>query len=62
MLREGPDGSASTRPLPTLGDVPALVEESRRAGVRVRAEYRVPELGSAPRRPAGTPTASCRSG
>jgi signal transduction histidine kinase len=48
VLREGPDGTASTRPLPTLGDVPVLVEESRRAGVRVRAEYRVPELGSAP--------------
>jgi signal transduction histidine kinase len=48
VLREGPEGSASTRPLPTLEDLPALVEESRRAGVRVRAEYRVPELGSAP--------------
>jgi signal transduction histidine kinase len=48
VLREGPEGSSSTRPLPTLEDLPALVEESRRAGVRVRAEYRVPELGSAP--------------
>jgi signal transduction histidine kinase len=48
VLREGPDGGSSTRPQPTLADVPALVEECRRAGVRVRAEYRVPELGSAP--------------
>nr|WP_221203243.1 histidine kinase [Modestobacter versicolor] len=48
VLREGPDGSSSTRPQPTLGDLPALVEECRRAGVRVRAEYRVPDLGSAP--------------
>jgi signal transduction histidine kinase len=48
VLRDGPDGSASTRPQPTLSDLPALVEECRRAGVRVRAEYRVPELSSAP--------------
>jgi signal transduction histidine kinase len=48
VLREGPDGGSSTRPQPTLADVPALVEECRRAGVRVRAEYRVPDLGSAP--------------
>jgi signal transduction histidine kinase len=48
VLREGPEGGSSTRPLPTLEDLPALVEESRRAGVRVRADYRVPELGSAP--------------
>jgi signal transduction histidine kinase len=48
VLREGPDGSSSTRPQPNLNDLPALVEECRRAGVRVRAEYRVPELGSAP--------------
>jgi signal transduction histidine kinase len=48
VLRDGPDGSASTRPQPTLSDLPALVEECRRAGVRVRAEYRVPDLSSAP--------------
>ena len=48
VLREGPDGAASTRPQPTLGDLPALVEESSLAGVRVHAEYLVPDLGSAP--------------
>ena len=47
VLREA-NGDPATRPQPTLGDLPALVEESRRAGVRVRADYRVPELGSAP--------------
>jgi signal transduction histidine kinase len=48
VLRAGPDGASSTRPQPTLSDLPALVEECRRAGVRVRADYRVPGLGSAP--------------
>jgi signal transduction histidine kinase len=48
VLRDGPDGDAGTRPLPTLGDLPALVEESRRAGVRVRAEYRVTDLAAVP--------------
>ncbi|WP_448612717.1 histidine kinase [Modestobacter sp. URMC 112] len=48
VLRDQPDGAASTRPQPTLGDLPALVEESRAAGVRVNAEYRVADLGSAP--------------
>ena len=48
MLRDHPDGAASTRPQPTLGDLPALVEECRAAGVRVNAEYRVADLGSAP--------------
>ncbi|WP_299950832.1 sensor histidine kinase [uncultured Modestobacter sp.] len=44
----GGDGDPGTRPQPTLADVPALVEESRCAGVRVRAEYRVPELAAVP--------------
>jgi signal transduction histidine kinase len=48
VLRDGTDGDAGTRPLPTLGDLPALVEESRRAGVRVRAEYRVTDLAEVP--------------
>ena len=47
VLRDG-DGDRATRPQPTLSDLPALVEECRQAGVRVRAEYRVPELSSAP--------------
>jgi len=48
VLREGPDGGSATRPQPSLADLPALVEEGRQAGVRVRAEYRVPDLASAP--------------
>ncbi|WP_308128112.1 sensor histidine kinase [Modestobacter italicus] len=48
VLRSGGDGDPGTRPQPTLADVPVLVEESRRAGVRVRAEYRVPELATVP--------------
>jgi signal transduction histidine kinase len=48
VLRDGGDGDPSTRPQPTLADLPALIEECRLAGVRVRAEYRVPELASAP--------------
>jgi signal transduction histidine kinase len=48
VLRDNPDGTSTTRPQPTLGDLPDLVEESRSAGVRVRSEYRVPDLASAP--------------
>lgn len=48
VLRDSPDGSTSTRPQPTLRDLPALVEEVRGAGVRVREEYRVADLGAAP--------------
>ncbi|MCZ2825909.1 MULTISPECIES: sensor histidine kinase [unclassified Modestobacter] len=50
VLRHGGDGGGDpgTRPQPTLADVPALVEESRRAGVRVRVRYRVPELATVP--------------
>ena len=42
VLREAPTGAVPDRPQPTLGDVPALVEECRQAGLRVSAEYRVP--------------------
>ncbi|MGY2080983.1 sensor histidine kinase [Modestobacter sp. SYSU DS0657] len=48
VLRSSADGDPGTRPQPTLADVPTLVEESRRAGVRVRVRYRVPELSTAP--------------
>lgn len=47
VLREGPDGSGS-RPQPTLADLPALVAESRAAGVRVRADYRVQDVAQVP--------------
>jgi signal transduction histidine kinase len=36
VLREGAEGSAPQPPQPTLAQVPALVEESRAAGMRVR--------------------------
>lgn len=48
VLRESPDETGATRPQPGLADVPALVEESREAGLRVRAEYGVADLGAAP--------------
>jgi signal transduction histidine kinase len=48
VLREGPEGVASEPPQPTLADLPALVEESRGAGMRVRARYDVADLASVP--------------
>jgi signal transduction histidine kinase len=48
VLRDSPDGAPSTRPQPTLGDLPALVEEVRGAGVRIAEDYRVADLGAAP--------------
>lgn len=53
VLRDGSDG-AGARPQPTLADVPALVEESRVAGLQVRAEVRVDDL-------TGVPTATGRN-
>lgn len=47
VLREGSDG-AGARPQPTLADVPALVEESRLAGLQVRADFRVDDLTGVP--------------
>ena len=42
MLREGTPGSAPEPPQPTLAEIPALVEESRAAGMRVRWRIDVP--------------------
>jgi signal transduction histidine kinase len=53
VLRDGSD-EAGARPQPTLADVPALVEESRLAGLRVRADVRVDDL-------TGVPTATGRN-
>jgi signal transduction histidine kinase len=44
----GADDDAPDRPQPTLVDLPALVEESRRAGTRVLLESRIPEPGAVP--------------
>ena len=43
VLREGPPASAPEPPQPTLADVPALVEECRGAGMRVRCRLAVPD-------------------
>jgi signal transduction histidine kinase len=48
VLREGGEDDAPEPPQPTLADVPALVEESRAAGMRVRARIDVPEAAPPP--------------
>ena len=40
VLRDGGEDGAPEPPQPTLADVPALVEESRAAGMRVRCTHR----------------------
>jgi signal transduction histidine kinase len=42
VLREGAEGSAPEPPQPMLGQVPALVDESRAAGMRVRCSIDAP--------------------
>ena len=42
VLREGTEGE-SRPPQPTLADLPALIEESRAAGMRIEAELELPE-------------------
>jgi len=44
VLREGTEGE-SRPPQPTLADLPALIEESRAAGMRIDAELDLPEAG-----------------
>jgi signal transduction histidine kinase len=48
VLRESPDEDGATRPQPGLADVPALLEEVRDAGLRVRATLGVADPGAAP--------------
>ena len=43
VLREGGDGDAPEPPQPTLADIPALVDESGRAGMRVRFRIDAPD-------------------
>jgi signal transduction histidine kinase len=51
VLREGPGGDAPERPQPTLVDLPALIDESRAAGMHVAYDWRL-DLPAAV--PAGT--------
>jgi signal transduction histidine kinase len=48
VLREAPDGAAPERPQPTLAELPALVEESREAGMVVRDRLQVEDMASVP--------------
>jgi signal transduction histidine kinase len=48
LLRDTAGAASSDRPQPTLADLPALVAESRQAGLRVHEEYSVPNLDAAP--------------
>jgi signal transduction histidine kinase len=45
VLRDDPDGGEPERPQPTLAGLPALIDESREAGVRVTSTWRLaPEV------------------
>ncbi len=48
VLRDGGDGSAPEPPQPTLAEIPALVEESRTAGMRVTCRIDVAGAATAP--------------
>jgi signal transduction histidine kinase len=48
VLREDPDGGEPERPQPTLADLPALIDESRAAGMHVRYDWRLAEPAAAP--------------
>lgn len=50
VLRDDSPGADPERPQPTLADVSALVNESRRAGGRITLDERVPEPGRVPSR------------
>jgi signal transduction histidine kinase len=48
VLRDGPDGQEPQPPQPTLAALPGLLEESRAAGMRIRAEVSLPDLAAIP--------------
>ena len=48
VLRDGNDGGDPERPQPTLADLPALIEESREAGMQVRFDGGVDDLAAVP--------------
>src|SRR3954447_7023166 len=48
ILRDGAGGDAPQPPQPTLAALPELLEESRRAGMRLHADVRVADLAAVP--------------
>jgi signal transduction histidine kinase len=48
VLRESPDGEIPERPQPTLVDLPALIEESRAAGMHVTYDWRLEAVDPVP--------------
>ena len=48
VLREGADGGDPERPQPTLADLPALIEESREAGMQVRFDVQLSGADAVP--------------
>ena len=48
VLRDGPDGPGPEPPQPTLAALPGLLEESRAAGMHIRAEISLPDLALVP--------------
>jgi signal transduction histidine kinase len=48
VLRDGSDGPGPEPPQPTLAALPGLLEESRAAGMRIRAEVGLPDLAAVP--------------
>jgi signal transduction histidine kinase len=48
VLRDGPGGPEPEPPQPTLAALPGLLEESRAAGMRIRAEVGLPDLAAVP--------------
>jgi len=48
VLRDGADGPGPEPPQPTLAALPGLLEESRAAGMRIRAEVGLPDLAAVP--------------
>src|SRR6185437_14991509 len=48
VLRDESDGARPEPPQPTLAALPGLLEESRAAGMRVRADVGLPDLAAVP--------------
>jgi signal transduction histidine kinase len=48
VLRDGPDGQGPEPPQPTLAALPGLLEESRAAGMGIRADVGLPDLAAVP--------------